>query len=147
MLERWEHCEATVVAWQERPVQPGVEPDYDVVLEVRPAGTAAVRLTVDAGAAAAADSGEAPMVGDVIGVMYDPQTQEVTFSDDPDPHADSDSDVVAARSAEVLATHTPPGGISADPGERLAKLMALREQGFLSDDDYQTQRQRLIDTI
>jgi len=54
---------------------------------------------------------------------------------------------LGGRTAEALATQTPPGGLSADPGERLAQLVALREQGFLSDEDYQTQRQRLIDTI
>jgi putative oligomerization/nucleic acid binding protein len=38
------------------------------------------------------------------------------------------------------------GGVG-DPSERLGRLKSLHEQGLLTDDEYETRRQRIIDTI
>jgi hypothetical protein len=186
MFERFQRCEATVVARHIRTSTAGLEPDYDVVVDVVTPDTATVRVTVHE---RRADGFRSPQVGEVVGVLFEAASQRADF-DREDPrlarvagHQASTAAYAIVGSAngtsgtlppvptgfgdglyasstsesdepffggtpEVLASmHTPPGGIAADPGERLAKLQALKEQGLVSEDEYRVQRQRLIDTI
>jgi hypothetical protein len=159
MFERWERCEATVVARQVRTASDGLEPDVDVVVDVARASGTSVRVTIY-------EVAYGPAVGDVVSVLYDDASGTARFdTDDPElmPATDPFEPVAAGaangagadaeatffgRTPDVLATmHTPPGGIAADPGVRLAKLQALKEQGFLNDDEYREQRQNIIDTF
>jgi hypothetical protein len=183
MFERWERCEATVVARQVRTSEAG----YEVVLDVVPTSAPPLRVVLDEGTDRSSRGFREPQVGELVGVFYDVNSRAVKFDDD-DPRlslaagkqaiADAFASVSASaagalspaptgygagvyaastvegevffagRTPDVLASmHTPPSGLAADPGERLVKLQALKEQGFLTEDEYRLQRQRLIDTI
>jgi hypothetical protein len=60
--------------------------------------------------------------------------------------ADQDQrlDAVEGRQQAAAPAATPTVGISSDAVERLKELGTLHEQGVLTDDEFTTQKQRLL---
>jgi len=121
MLGRhWESAEATIVAKQVRTAKPGYEPEYDYVVEVRPADGAPLRATIHEGFRGPKGGFADPAVGDAVGVLYDAKSQKVRF-DNSDPRLNRDAleqpaaDAFAAAASAAPGTTAPglPGGATA----------------------------------
>jgi uncharacterized protein (DUF58 family) len=129
MFEQWELCEATVIDRREYAVAAGGAARIDIVVDVVAPDGSRPRVTISPEPGVSS-----PSVGEVVTVRFDAEAGSASLEE------------FLGATPDVLASmHTPPGGISADPGERLAKLQALKEQGLVSEDEYRLQRQRLID--
>ena len=55
------------------------------------------------------------------------------------------AEAIAAMKAQARGQAVP--GAGSDPGERLARLQALRDRGLLTEAEYEAQRQRIISEI
>lgn len=114
-----------------------------------------------------------PGVGDVVGVLVDPKSQKAKF-DTADPRINLGAQQAAGRAsfdaATAAAAGTPPpvapdlaslaeqaeaaiAATAASPGEnddtaaRLAKLDDLRTRGLITEAEYASQRQKIIDAV
>ena len=186
---RWEAAEATVVARQVRTQRAGFEPNYDYVVDVRPASGPPLRATIHEGFAGPAGGFAPPAVGAVIGVLYEAKSQKVKF-DNADPRLSRAGSEQSAADAFAAAASAQPGnpaaaGLSAgpqvvsgaeasailgavfsgqeadvlaaikgaqsaeagDPTDRFARLQALKDNGVLTEAEYEAQRQRIISEI
>jgi hypothetical protein len=164
----WEKAEATVVARTVRVQPAGYRPHYDFVLDVRPGNGPPLRMTIHDGPSGDFDD---PLVGDVLGVLYDPKHQHVKW-DSTDPRfvdtavarrAGSVQVLSGTAASEMLGALFGPGGAeaiaemraragdqaasAADPAERLARLRTLRDSGVLTEAEYEAQRQKIISAI
>jgi hypothetical protein len=172
MFEHWTRCEATVVARQVRTAPAGYEATYDFVLDVVPPDAPPLRVTIHEGTFGPKGGFRNPAVGEVVGVLYDARSRKVKFdNDDPrlnasvadqarsdsfgatataDPGTPPPAPFDPAAAMRALTEQTRPMPVAA-PGrsavDRLATLRDLHDQGMLSDQEYETQRQRIISSI
>lgn len=172
MFEHWTRCEATVVARQVRTAQAGYEPTYDFVLDVAPPDAPPIRVTIHEGMFGPKGGFRSPRVGETVGVRYDTRSRKVKF-DNEDPRlnaslagqARADSFTATANAApgtpppppfdpsaalRALTEQTRPMPVATPGGsavDRLATLRDLHDQGMLSDEEYETQRRRIINSI
>lgn len=172
MFEHWARCEATVVARRVRTAQAGYAATYDFVLDVVPPDAPPLRVTIHEGTFGPKGGFRSPAVGEVVGVLYDTKSRKVKFDND-DPRlnaslagqarADSFASTANANpgtppqapfdpsaALRALTEQTRPMPV-ATPGasavDRLATLRDLHDQGMLSDEEYETQRHRIINSI
>jgi hypothetical protein len=102
----WEKAQATVVARTVRVQPAGRAPHYDFVVDVRPVSGSPLRVTIHDGPAGDFDD---PVVGDVLGVLYDRKNQHVKW-DYSDPWLlDAAAERRAAGDAFAAAAWAPPG--------------------------------------
>jgi hypothetical protein len=75
----WEEAEATVVARKVKVQEAGHEPNYDFVVDIRPSDGTPLSATIHEGGRGSKGGHADPSVGDVVGVLYDPESHRVEF--------------------------------------------------------------------
>jgi hypothetical protein len=163
--KRWEAADATIVAMRPWTTSDeGRVQKWEFVADVRPSNGPPFRATFHDGFFVR--KAGTPSVGEVVGVLFDPKSHKVKFDQSdlapeprPDPFQAAASaapgtpvpgqfpGIVEALSSIAAANPAAPNAPAADPTERLAKLQALKDQGVLSDAEYQAQRQKILDAI
>jgi hypothetical protein len=142
----------------------GFEPNYDYVVDVKASDGSLVRATLHEGIHAPTGGVRNLAVGEVVGVLRDAKRQHVKFDiSDPRLSAAPTGTASASDAFDAVASAPPrtpsipsAGDVtnvtvsvhgSGDPAQRLTKLQALRDSGILSDSEYESARQAIIDSI
>jgi hypothetical protein len=169
MFEHWESAEATIVGKRNISFQYNITDDrYEFIADVRWSGQPVFRAILQTPTYFSGDFWN-PNPGDVVNVLVDPKSMKVKF-DKSDPRlsyraykqrnnaqfdaiargvpADApvtNKDDLAVLNAIRAQWEASPA--EADPAARLRKLQELKQQGLVSDAEYEQLRQQILGTI